>query len=159
MLRLQIVAVGKLKEHYFVEGCQEYLKRLEGYTKCSVTELPESRLPDRPNELQIAAALQDEGRRILEKAKGGALVALCIEGEMVSSEELSHQIMRFAAGGISTVSFCIGSSYGLSEEVKRAADWKISMSRMTFPHQLARLMLYEQLYRACSIAAGGKYHK
>ncbi|PWM25680.1 MAG: 23S rRNA (pseudouridine(1915)-N(3))-methyltransferase RlmH, partial [Oscillospiraceae bacterium] len=108
---------------------------------------------------QIRATLEAEGRRILERAAGSRLIALCVEGEMLSSEQLARTLDRLEVEGTSAFSFAIGSSWGLSEEVKRAAALRLSVSRMTFPHQLMRLILCEQLYRACSISAGARYHK
>ncbi len=159
MRNLQIIAVGKLKERYLTEGCAEYCKRLAAYGRIRITELEEVRLPERPGEAQIRAALEAEGRRILERAAGSRLIALCVEGEMLSSEQLARTLDRLEVEGTSAFSFAIGSSWGLSEEVKRAAALRLSVSRMTFPHQLMRLILCEQLYRACSISAGARYHK
>lgn len=159
MLKVRIIAVGRLKERYLAEGCAEYLKRLGAFCRPELIELEEARLPERPSPKRIEAALAAEAGRILEKAAGGAVVALCVEGEPVSSEQLSERLARMAVGGTSALSLVIGSSHGLSERVKQAAVWRLSMSRMTFPHQLARLMLLEQLYRAFSISAGTKYHK
>ena len=159
MVNLQIIAVGKLKEKWLSDGCAEYQKRMGAYCRVQLLELEESRLPQEPSPAQIEAALRAEGVRILEKAKGGRLIALGIEGKHLSAEELSHMLSHCAVEGINTVSFVIGSSFGLSEKVKRAAALRLSMSEMTFPHQLARLMLCEQLYRACMIESGGRYHK
>lgn len=159
MLHVRIIAVGKLKERYLAEGCAEYRKRLDAFCRLEWIEIKEERLPDKPSAAQISAALGAEGKRILERAQASALVALCIEGEMLTSEQLAARLGRFAASGCACVSFAVGSSFGLSEEVKRAAAMALSLSRMTFAHQLARLMLCEQLYRAFSIGAGGKYHK
>lgn len=159
MLNLRIITVGKLKERYLTDGCAEYLKRLSAFAKVQLIELDESRLPERPSAAQIEAALAEEGKKILEKAKGSAIIALCIEGEQLSSEGLSALLSKWTVQGESAVSLVIGSSFGLSDQVKQTAKFRLSMSKMTFPHQLARLMLCEQLYRACSIASGGKYHK
>ncbi|MEG1773457.1 MAG: 23S rRNA (pseudouridine(1915)-N(3))-methyltransferase RlmH, partial [Oscillospiraceae bacterium] len=155
----RMIAVGRLKERYLSDGCEEYQKRLGAFCKVQMIELDECRLPEQPGERLIRAALDGEADRILDKAKGSALIALCIEGEPCSSEQLAARLEKLAVGGTGTVSFVIGSSHGLSERVKQAAVWRMSMSQMTFPHQLARLMLCEQLYRAASISAGGKYHK
>lgn len=157
---ISIVAVGKIKEDFLRTACGEYIKRLGAYGKAAVTEIPESRLPDSPSAAQIGAALETEAKGILSAVpKGNAVIALCIEGEMLSSEGLSGKLCEFSARGKSGVSVIIGSSYGLSETVKKAADLRLSMSAMTFPHQLARVMAAEQLYRAMSIANNGKYHK
>ena len=159
MVNLRIIAVGKLKERWMADGVAEYVKRMRLYCRPQLIELEEERLPDRPSEGQIAAALKAEGARILEKAQGSAIAALCIEGKQLSSPALAAWLTKQAVGGCSAVSFVIGSSFGLDDAVKSAAALRLSMSEMTFPHQLARLMLCEQLYRACTIEAGGKYHK
>lgn len=159
MRNIRLITVGRLKEQYLTQGCAEYLKRLSAYAKVQVIELDEVRLPERPSAAQVDAALAAEGEKILEKAKGSALIALCVEGDMLSSEQLSARLDALETAGSSAFSFVIGSSFGLHEHVKRAAVLRLSFSRMTFPHQLMRLMLCEQLYRACSISAGGKYHK
>ncbi len=159
MRNIKIIVVGKLKEKYLVDGCAEYLKRLSAFGKIVVIELDESRLPEKPSQGQIEAALSNEGERILEKAKGTAMIALCVEGELLSSEQLAAKLDDLEVKGSGSVSFVIGSSFGLSPKVKAAAAVRLSFSRMTFPHQLMRLMLTEQLYRACSISAGMKYHK
>ncbi len=155
-----IIAVGKIKEDYLRSACNEYIKRLGAYGKANVIEIPESRLPDSPGAAQIEAALETEAKGILSAVpKGNAVVALCIEGRELSSEGFSGLLSDFSARGKSGVSVIIGSSFGLSGSVKNAADLRLSMSPMTFPHQLARVMAAEQLYRAMSIANNGKYHK
>ena len=159
MLHIKIVAVGTLRDEWQRLGCEEYKKRMGAFCRLQIIEVPETKLPKNAGAAQIAAALQAEGRRITEQAKGSGLIALCIEGEAVDSQELSQKIQRFASNGTGSLAFCIGSSHGLSDEVKNAAVWKLSMSKLTFPHQLARLMLCEQLYRALSITAGTPYHK
>lgn len=159
MVNLRVIAVGKLKEKWMESGCAEYEKRMGLYCRVQMIELAEARLPQSPSPAQIESALAAEGERILEKAQGTRLVAMCIEGRQLSSQKLSQTLSQAAVEGVNTVSFAIGSSFGLSEAVKHAAFLRLSMSEMTFPHQLARLMLMEQLYRACTIEAGGKYHK
>lgn len=159
MRNIRLITVGKLKESYLSQGCAEYLKRLSAYAKVQVVELDETRLPERPSQAQIDAALAAEGEKILDKAKGSALIALCVEGDLLSSEQLAAKLDALEVQGNSAISLIIGSSFGLDEAVKKAAVLRLSFSRMTFPHQLMRLMLCEQLYRACSISAGGKYHK
>lgn len=141
-------------------GCEEYLKRMGLWSRACVTEIEEARLPKLPSPAQIAGALEKEGQHILEKLpKNSRVVALCIEGKRMSSQELAASIARWAEQGTGEAAFIIGGSYGLSEAVKKRADLRLSMSPMTFPHQLARLMLCEQLYRAMSILGGAKYHK
>lgn len=157
-MRIQLIAVGKLKEKWLREAFAEYEKRLQRYCKFSLTELPEARLPESPTEGEIAAALSQEGKAILQSCRG-KVIALCIEGKQISSEELAAVLEQTAVSGESEISFVIGSSCGLDEAVKRQADIRLSMSRMTFPHQLARVMLMEQTYRAYQIITGGKYHK
>ncbi len=159
MRSLQIIVVGKLKERYLSDGCAEYCKRISAYGRIKIIELDEARLPERPSAAEIQAALAAEGERILDKARGSCLIALCVEGELLSSEGLAQKLDEFEVRGQSTLSFVIGSSFGLSDAVKQAAALRLSFSRMTFPHQLMRLMLCEQLYRACSISGGGRYHK
>lgn len=119
-----------------------------------------ARIPDDPSKAQIDSALADEGKRILQLIHQSARVyAMCIEGKQLSSEELSRDIEQAAVGGSGNLVFIIGGSHGLTDEVKRRANFKLSMSKMTFPHQLARVMLLEQIYRAFMISSGGKYHK
>ena len=157
-MQVQLIAVGKLKEEWLRSGFAEYEKRLGRFCKFRLTELPESRLPDDPNPAQIRAALAQEGEAILAAAKG-RIIAMCIEGKMLSSEQLAQTLIQSGISGGSAVTFVIGSSFGLADEVKQRADLRLSMSPMTFPHQLARVMLAEQLYRAFQIGSGGKYHK
>ena len=160
MRTVTVLCIGKLKEAYFRDACAEYVKRLGGFAKVQIVELDEERLPDAPSPAQIEAALSAEGKRILAKVPhGAAVVALCIEGREQSSEALAATLSRWAVEGVSHVAFVVGSSFGLSPEVKAAAKLKLSMSPMTFPHALARVMLLEQVYRASQIEAGGKYHK
>lgn len=160
MFNINIITVGKLKENYLKDACNEYIKRLGVYCKVKVTELPEYRLPDKPSEKEISNALTAEGESILAVLpKVGAAAAMCIEGKQMSSEDFAKKLEKFASEGKSTVSFIIGSSFGLSDNVKQSADIRMSMSEMTFPHQLARVMLLEQIYRALSILNNGKYHK
>lgn len=159
MFNINLITVGKLKENYLREACAEYTKRLGAYCHIKITELPECRLPDNPSEKVIKSALDTEADAILSAAGSDAVIAMCIEGKMMSSEDLSDRLQKFAVEGKSSVSIVIGSSYGLSDNVKNAAALRLSMSPMTFPHQLARVMLLEQLYRAMSILGNGKYHK
>ncbi len=160
MMNIKIICLGKLKESYLREMCAEYVKRLGSMCNISVVELPVQRLSENPSEAEISAALEKEGEQILSKInRGEKVVALCVEGKMLSSEELSANLDGFALSGVSAVDFIIGSSFGLSPEIKAKADLRLSMSPMTFPHQLARVMLLEQLYRAEKINAGERYHK
>lgn len=160
MLTIQILCVGKLKERFYEEAVAEYTKRLSGYCKLTITELPEERLPDTPSPAQIDAALQKEGVALLERIpKGAATVAMCIEGRLQSSEDLAERISGWMLGGRSTLVFLIGGSHGLAGAVKDKSLLRVSMSPMTFPHHLARVMLLEQVYRAFKINEGSGYHK
>lgn len=160
MLNLTIACVGTLKERYLRDAAAEYAKRLSPYCKLNIIEVNEARVPDNPSLSQIASALEEEGSRLLSKIPSGAyLIDLCIEGEMLSSEELGQRINKVTVNGASHIAMVIGGSWGLSPEVKKKADFRLSLSRMTFPHQLTRVMLLEQTYRAFQINSGGKYHK
>lgn len=160
MINLELLAVGSLKEQWMRTGCAEYLKRIGMWSRITMTEIDEFRLPREPSPAQIENGLEREGARILEKLpKNACLIALCVEGKELSSPALAEYLERTACGGCGTAAFVIGGSFGLSPAVKQRADLKLSMSKMTFPHQLARVMLCEQLYRALSITAGAKYHK
>lgn len=160
MLRVTVLCIGNLKERYWRDAVAEYTKRLSAFCKLQVVELAEERLPDAPSAAQITAAMEAEGKRILAKVPAGAvLVPLCIEGKEMPSPALAQTLDRFAVEGKSDVVFVIGGSCGLSDAVKNAAALRLSMSPMTFPHQLARVMLLEQIYRAFQISNGGKYHK
>ena len=161
MLNINIITVGKLKEAYLRDACAEYAKRLGGFCKLTVTEIPESKLPDDPSETEIKNALSNEGKAIREKIseKNSYNIVMCIEGKQMPSERLAEMIERVSVEGKSRLNFVIGSSFGIAEEIKKLADLRLSMSEMTFPHQLARVMLLEQLYRSFQIINGGKYHK
>lgn len=161
MLKINIICIGKIKEKYFSEAIAEYSKRLGAFCKLQIVELAEERIRDNnPNASQIDEVLKAEGRRIMLKISPSDFVAaMCIEGKQLSSEELSYKLDKIALSGKSTVDFVIGGSYGLSDEVKSRADLKLSMSRMTFPHTMARMILCEQIYRAFEISTNGKYHK
>ena len=160
MQKITVLCVGKLKEKFYLDATAEYAKRLSRYCKLDILELPESRLPEEPSPAQIQQALDAEAAAITAKLpKGGALVALCIEGAPCSSEEMSRKMQQLAVSGKTQLTFLIGGSVGLDEDLKRQADWRLSMSPMTFPHHMARIMLLEQIYRAYQIAGGTKYHK
>ena len=160
MIGVTVICVGKLKEQYLRDACAEYSKRLGSYCKLNIIELTPHRLSDNPSEGEIAAALEAEGREILSKIPNGAMVySMCIEGKQMPSEQLAKRISECSVQGFSNITFIIGGSFGLSVEIKQKSDFKLSMSEMTFPHQLARVMLLEQIYRAFQISTGGKYHK
>lgn len=160
MLNVNIICVGKLKEKFLTEAVKEYSKRLSAFCKLSVTELDEAKLFDKASDTDISNALKSESEKILAKVgKDSYVIAMCIEGKMMSSEKLSELFDRVSIEGKSRIDIIIGSSFGLSDEVKKRADLKLSVSPMTFPHQLFRVMLLEQVYRAFQISTGGKYHK
>ena len=160
MQRVTVLCVGKLKEKFYLEAAAEYVKRLQRFCKLELVELPESRLPESPSPAEVQRALAAEAAAIRERLpKGGAVIALCIEGKPCSSVELSRRMEELAVAGKTQLTFLIGGSVGLDESLKQQADWRLSMSPMTFPHHMARIMLLEQLYRAYQIAAGTKYHK
>lgn len=159
MQRITVLCVGKLKEKFYADAAAEYCKRLSRYCKIEVTELPETRLPEDPSPAEIKRALAAEANAIRQKLEGGAVVAMCIEGQTCSSEALSKKLAAFALEGKSKMTFLIGGSFGLDETLKKQADWRLSMSPMTFPHHLARVMLLEQIYRAYQITEGTRYHK
>ncbi|MEG2000373.1 MAG: 23S rRNA (pseudouridine(1915)-N(3))-methyltransferase RlmH [Evtepia sp.] len=160
MLTVHLLCVGKLKEPFYINACTEYLKRLTPLCKLNLSELPEVRLPDRPSPAQIDAALLREAESIFAKLpKNAQLIALCIEGTTQSSNALAEQILKWTVDGTSQLVFVIGGSYGLHPSIKAEAALRLSMSPMTFPHHLARVMLLEQIYRAFQINAGSRYHK
>lgn len=160
MQRVTVLCVGKLKEKFYIDAAAEYQKRLQRHCKLDIIELPEQRLPENPAPADIQRALRLEGEAIREKLpRGGAVIALCIEGKTCSSEELSRRMTDYALQGKTQLTFLIGGSVGLDESLKREADWRLSMSPMTFPHHMARVMLLEQIYRAYQIESGTKYHK
>lgn len=160
MQKVSIICVGKMKEKFYIEAAAEYGKRLSRFCKLEIIELPEDRLPEDPSKAQIEAALAKESEAIRAKLPSGAMiVAMCVEGKTRSSEELAALMAQSANQGGSHVVFLIGGSFGLHPSVKALAAVKLSMSPMTFPHHLARVMLLEQIYRAYQINAGSKYHK
>lgn len=160
MISIQVLAVGKVKDAWMRQGCAEYCKRLGLWSRVSVIEVDEYRLPDHPSKAQIADCIEKEGKRIIEKIpKNSRIIAMCIEGKPYPSEEFASWIAKSASDGMSSLTLVIGGSYGLSDEIKSRASLRLSMSKMTFPHQLARVLLLEQIYRAFSINAHTKYHK
>lgn len=160
MQKVTVLCVGKLKEKFYMDAAAEYAKRLSRYCKLELVELPEERLPEDPSPAQIEAALLKEAAAIRAKLPAGAaLVALCVEGELRSSEALAWQMAAWASQGVGQLVFLIGGSFGLHPSIKKAAKLRLSMSPMTFPHHLARVMVLEQIYRAYQINAGTRYHK
>lgn len=159
-MHIQIVAVGKLKESYLVQGIAEYTKRLGPYAKLQITEVPDEKAPESMSAAEEQQVKQREGERLLAHIKSDAFViALAIDGKPLSSEELAAQLQDLATYGRSQVCFVIGGSLGLDAAVLRRADLKLSFGRMTLPHQLMRLVLTEQVYRAFKIMRGEPYHK
>lgn len=160
MLSIKIIATGDFKENYLREACAEYKKRLGAWCRLEEIILKEERLPDNPSPSQIEKALEAEEKRILEKLTPRSyVIAMCVEGKQLSSEELAQKISEIQTQGRSEIVFIIGSSYGLSSTIKSRADYKLSISRLTFPHQLLRVILHETIYRSVSILQGTKYHK
>lgn len=160
MVSIQLICVGKMKEKFYIDAAAEYVKRLGAYAKLTVIELPEERLPDNPSRAQIDGALEKEASAILAKLpKGGKVAALCVEGKLLSSEALADTVKDWTVNGASQFTFIIGGSYGMHPSVKQRADLRLSMSPMTFPHHLARVMVLEQIYRAFKIGEGSSYHK
>ena len=160
MLSVDLICVGKMKERFYLDAAQEYVKRLGGYCRMTVTELPEERLPDKPTTAQIQAALDREGEAILARLpKGGKVVALCVEGKLMDSPQLAQRLSQWTVEGASHITFLVGGSFGMSSKVKERAHLRLSMSPMTFPHHLARVMVLEQIYRAFKIQEGSGYHK
>lgn len=159
-MQLEILAVGKLKERYLKQGAEEYLKRLRPYARVNVVEVPEEKPTGSLSAAEETRIKEREGERILTRLHPDThVIALAIEGDSLSSEELAGYINRLATYGQSRLSFIIGGSVGLSPDVLDRADRLLSFSKMTFPHQLIRLILLEQLYRSFKIIRGETYHK
>ena len=160
MFSITLITVGKLKEKFYLSAAAEYEKRLKGYCQFQIIELPECRLPDDPSLAEISAGLEKEADLILAKLpKGCWFCVLTPEGKLQSSEQLATKLQDVKLAGKSSACFLIGSSFGIADRIKKKADFKLSMSPMTFPHHLARIMVLEQIYRAEAIQAGSKYHK
>lgn len=160
MVSVHLICVGKLKEKFYLQASQEYLKRLGGYCKMTLLELPEEKLPQEPSRAQITAALEKEADAIRAKLPSSAmLVALCVEGKPHSSEEVAKLVEKFEHSSDKHLVFVIGGSFGMAESLKKQAAVRLSMSPMTFPHHLARVMVLEQIYRAFKINEGSSYHK
>lgn len=157
---IQIIGVGKLKEKYLMDGIAEYAKRLTPYLKFQVIEVADEKAPDSLSEAEVGLVKAREGERILAHIKSEAhVIALAIDGKLWSSEELAAEVDRLGTYGTSHVVFVIGGSHGLSDDVMRRAQQRMSFGRMTLPHQLMRLVLTEQIYRAVKINRGEPYHK
>ena len=157
---ITLLTMGKLKEKFYTDAAAEYEKRLKAYCNFRLLELPEVRLPDNPSQAEIMAGLEKEADAIFAKIpKGAFFCVLTPEGRNLSSEELAEKLKGVKLNGKSAICFLIGSSFGIAPRVKAAADFQLSMGKMTFPHHLARIMVLEQIYRAEAIQAGSKYHK
>ena len=160
MFDITLITMGKLKEKFYLSAAAEYAKRLGGYCRFTLLELPEVRLPEDPSQAEIAAGLDKEAEMIFSKIPKGAWFCIFTpEGKELSSEAFAAKLKEVKLSGKSSVCFLIGSSFGISPKVKSKADFKLSMGPMTFPHHLARIMVLEQLYRSDAIQAGSKYHK
>lgn len=158
-MKINIVAAGKIKEKYLTQGINEFLKRLTPYASVNIMEIHEEKMKDNPSEAEKKQTLTQEGQRLLKQVpEGSYLIVLDVYGEELSSEDLSAKMDRLALEGKSNITFLIGGAFGLSDGVRRAADLKLSFSRMTFTHQMVRLLLVEQIYRAFKISRGEKYH-
>ena len=159
-MRINIVCVGKIKEKYLKLGIDEFKKRLSKYCKLEIIELEDEKAPENLSDIEMLMIKEKEGKKILSKIKDNSyVIALAIDGKNLSSEELAETINKLGVRGISNITFVIGGSLGLSDEVLSRADYKLSFSKMTFPHQLMRLILLEQVYRAYRINNGEPYHK
>lgn len=159
-MKITLVTVGKIKERYFEDAIREYAKRLSRYCKLDIIQVVDEKTPDGAGAALEKQIKDKEGQRILANIKDGAyVIALAIEGKMLSSEDLACKIQKLGVDGLSQIVFVIGGSLGLSDEVMKRADYALSFSRMTFPHQLMRVVLLEQIYRGYRIIAGEPYHK
>ena len=159
-MKIKIVTVGKLKEKYLKDGIAEYVKRISRFAKLEMIELTDEKTPDKASELENQKILETEGERILSKiGERDFVVVLAIEGKTLSSEEFSKQLEQASIKGYSTLTFIIGGSLGLAPVVKNRANLSVSFGRLTLPHQLMRLVLVEQIYRAFTIQQGSPYHK
>lgn len=160
MPEITLITIGKLKEKFYISAAQEYAKRLSGYCKFTLLELPECRLPEAPSPAEIAAGLEKEAEEVFSKIpKGAWFCVFTPEGKELSSEAFAQKLAQVKLSGKSSLCFLIGSSFGMAPRVKERADFRLSMGPMTFPHHLARIMVLEQLYRAEAIQAGSRYHK
>lgn len=159
-MNINIVAVGKLKEDFFKKAVAEYEKRLSRFCKLNIVEVPDEPMSDRPTEKEREQVLKKEGARISAAIKNtDVLITLCVEGKQLSSEELAQKLEDVCLNGVSSFTFVIGGSLGLSDHIKAKSNLKLSFSKMTFPHQLMRVILLEQIYRAFKITHNENYHK
>lgn len=159
-MKITLITVGKIKEKFYTEALAEYAKRLSRYCRLEIVQVADEKTPDKASELEEQQIKKREGERILAQIRDGSyVIALAIEGKMLDSEELASKIGQLGVGGTSQITFVIGGSLGLSDAVLKRADYQLSFSKMTFPHQLMRVILLEQIYRSYRIIAGEPYHK
>lgn len=159
-MNIKIIAVGKLKEKYLKDAVNEYMKRLGAYAKVDIIEIADEKEPDNASDKDIEIIKNKEGNKILDKIKDREYVILLdVDGKQISSEDLAGKLAELSLSGDSNLVFVIGGSNGVSEEVRKKADFKLSFSKMTFPHQLMRVILLEQVYRGFKINRGEAYHK
>ena len=159
-MNITVICLGKLKEKYLTDAVKEYSKRIGAFGKLDIIELNPIKLSENPSETEIKTALEKEAIEIIKKTPQNAFIfPLCVEGEMLSSEGLANKFNKISLSGKSNIVFIIGSSFGLADIIKEQAHFRLSFSKMTFPHQLMRVMLLEQIYRAFQINNNGKYHK
>ncbi len=160
MLKITVVAVGKIKEKFYTQAVDEYAKRLSAYCRFEVLEVKDEKTPDNPTAVEKQQVLSKEAQRIIAKIpKGAKVISLCVEGKQMTSEGFADVLSKTALEGTSNIAFVIGGSMGLSDEVKAMSDIRLSFSEMTFPHMLMRVVLAEQIYRAFTIIEGKTYHK
>ena len=160
MIQINILYVGNIKDKFFAQALTEYEKRLSGLCKIKNIELKEEKPPDNPSESEIALIIRKEGDRLMENLpKKGYKIALCVEGIQLSSEDFAKKIESVTVSGDSEITFIIGGAFGMDERVKKAANFRLSISKMTFTHRMMRVILEEQIYRALNILSGGHYHK
>jgi len=160
MLNINLICVGRMRESHYIAAFSEYEKRLKPYCRFELAELPEAKLPQSPSQAEIVAGLAKEALEIEKRIPAGAFtIALCVEGAQLRSDGFAILLQNCANSGRSRLCFIIGSSFGLAESVKERSDLRLSMSAMTFPHHLARVMLAEQIYRGIMIIEGRRYHK
>ena len=157
-MNIDLIAVGKIKEKYFTQAVEEYQKRLSRFVKFTITEIPDEKIPDNASDKVVSQILQKEGDKILAKIKDGFVCALCVEGKQLESEEIAELFSKISLSA-SRITFIIGGSLGLSPDVKKRADLKLSFGKVTLPHQLMRVVLAEQIYRGFKILNNETYHK
>lgn len=159
-MKITLITVGKIKEKFYEAAIAEYSKRLSRYCKLEIIQVADEKTPDKASEALEQQIKEKEGERILSHIKDGSyVIALAINGEMLDSEQLAAKMEKLGVGGQSQIVFLIGGSLGLSDQVLARADYKLSFSKMTFPHQLMRVILLEQIYRSYRIISGEPYHK